>query len=262
MEPEFLRVDIKDHVATVILDRPPVNAVNGQAMEEIRETFPAIGADRRVRAVVFGSACERAFCAGVDLKGRAASEEPSGSAPPPPTDPGARTRSAFWAVLDCPVPVIAAVNGPALGAGLGLVACCDIIVASERAVFGCPEVDVGLLGAGSHLQRMVGPYRMREMYYTARRVPAQEMFEMGAISKVVPHEALMEAAHEIADTIARKSPAAIRLAKEALNRVEYMPLKEAYRTEQDYTARLGRFEDSKEAMRAFLERREPSFTGR
>ncbi|MEE8314541.1 MAG: enoyl-CoA hydratase-related protein, partial [Myxococcota bacterium] len=122
MEPEFLRVDIKDHVATVMLDRPPVNAVNGQAMEEIRETFPAIGADRRVRAVVFGSACERAFCGGVDLKGRAASEEPSGSAPPPPTDPGARTRSAFWAVLDCPVPVIAAVNGPALGAGLGLVA--------------------------------------------------------------------------------------------------------------------------------------------
>jgi enoyl-CoA hydratase len=157
--------------------------------------------------------------------------------------------------------VIAAVNGPALGAGLAFAACCDLIVASERAVFGCPEVEVGLLGAGSHLQRMVGPYRMRELYYTASRIPAQEMFQLGGISRVVAHESLMEEARAIAADIARKSPPAIRLAKEALNRVEHMPLKEAYRTEQDYTARLSRYDDSKEAMQAFLERREPRFSG-
>jgi enoyl-CoA hydratase len=254
---EFLRVEVTDHVATVTMDRPPVNAMNGQLLAEIAQTFPAVGADREVRAVVFDSACERAFCGGADLKGMGGH-----GSEPPPTDPGRVAREAMWAVLDCPVPVVAAVSGPALGAGLAFVACCDIIVASERAVFGCPEIDVGLLGAGSHLQRMIGPYRMRELYYTARRVSADEMFQMGALAKVVPHETLADEARAIAADIARKSPAAIRLAKEALNRVEDLPLKDAYRTEQDYTARLSRYDDSREAMRAFLERREPKFTGR
>jgi enoyl-CoA hydratase len=257
MQPEFLKLDVADHVATVILDRPPVNAMNHQVLEEIRDTFPLVAQDWDVRAVVFGSACERAFCGGVDLKGMG-----SGSDGPAPTDGGRIARDAMWAVLDCPVPVIAAVNGPALGAGLAFAACCDIIVASERAVFGCPEVDVGLLGAGSHLQRMVGPYAMRELYYTARRVPAEEMFRLGGISRVVAHESLMQEALGIASEIARKSPPAIRLAKEALNRVEHMPLKQAYRTEQDYTTRLSRYDDSSEAMQAFLERREPRFSGR
>lgn len=257
MQTEFLKVVVTDHVATVTLDRPPVNAMNGQLLAEIAQTFPAVGADREVRAVVFDSACERAFCGGADLKGMGEADPG-----PPPTDPGRVAREAMWAVLECAVPVVAAVNGPALGAGLAFVACCDIIVASERAVFGCPEIDVGLLGAGSHLQRMIGPYRMRELYYTARRVSADEMFQMGAISRVVPHETLADEARAIAADIARKSPAAIRLAKEALNRVEDLPLKDAYRTEQDYTARLSRYDDSREAMRAFLERREPKFTGR
>jgi len=257
LEAKFLKTEVERNVATVTLDRPPVNAMNGEVLQEIADTFPAISVDWEVRAIIFASASERAFCGGADLKGMG---EPAPG--PPPTDAGRIARDAMWAILDCPVPVVAAVNGPALGAGLAFVGCCDIIVASERAVFGCPEIDVGLLGAGSHLQRMIGPYRMRELYYTARRVSADEMFQMGAISKVVPHEALAEEARAIADNIARKSPAAIRLAKEALNRVEYLPLKEAYRTEQDYTARLGRYEDSREAMQAFRERREPRFTGR
>ena len=257
MQPEFLKLDITNHVATVSMDRPPVNAMNHQLLEEIRDTFPAIAEDWEVRAVVFASASERIFCGGVDLKGMG--KEPDG---PPPTDGGRIARDAMWAVLDCPVPVIAAVGGPALGAGLAFAACCDVIVASERAVFGCPEVDVGLLGAGSHLQRMVGPYRMRELYYTGRRISAEEMFRLGGISRVVAHESLLEEARGIAYEIARKSPPAIRLAKEALNRVEHMPLKEAYRTEQDYTVRLSRYDDSKEAMQAFRERREPLFRGR
>lgn len=256
MQPEFLKLEVVDHVAIVTLDRPPVNAMNHQLLSEIRDTFPLVAEDWDVRAVIFASASERVFCGGADLKGMG-----TGPEGPPPTDAGRIARDAMWAVLDCPVPVIAAVNGPALGAGLAFVACCDIIVASERAEFGCPEVEVGLLGAGSHLQRMVGPYRMRELYYTARRVPAQEMMQLGGISRVVAHESLMEEARGIAADIARKSPPAIRLAKEALNRVEHMPLKEAYRTEQDYTARLSRYDDSKEAMQAFLERREPQFSG-
>jgi enoyl-CoA hydratase len=258
---EFLRVELSEHIATVTLARPPVNAINRAVMSEMIEVFGSIADEWNVRAVIFASACERAFCGGVDLKQVGA---PSGSTErePRPTDSGKLARNAMWAILDCPVPVIAAVNGPALGAGLAFVACCDVIVASERAQFGCPEIDVGLLGAGSHLQRMVGPYRMRELYYTGRRVPAAEMYEYGGISRVVPHDDLAAAARRIASEIASKSPPAIRLAKESLARVEWLPLKDAYRTEQDYTARLGRYEDSAEARKAFLERRPPKFAGR
>lgn len=257
MQSEFFEVEIDSHIAVVRLNRPPVNAVNDQALREQCDTFSRVADDWDVRAVVFASALPRVFCGGADIKSRS---EPEGG--PPPTDRGRLAREAMWAILDCPVPVIAAVNGPALGAGLAFVACCDIIVASDRAVFGCPEVDVGLLGAGSHLNRMVGPYRMRELYYTARRVPAAEMYELGGISRVVAPDDLMDVALGIAADIARKSPPAIRLAKEALNRVEHLPLKEAYRTEQDYTARLSGYEDSKEAQKAFLEKREPTFRGR
>ena len=258
MPSQNLRVAVDAHVAVVTLDRPPVNALDMATLAEIHETFTHVAEDWDVRAVVFASASERAFCAGVDIKPR----DQNASDEPRDTDRMRIARESMWAILDCPVPVIAAVNGPALGGGLAYAACCDIIVASERASFGCPEVDVGLLGAGSHLARMVGPYRMRELYYTARRVPAREMYELGGISRVVPHDSLMDEALSIAGEIASKSPPAIRLAKEALNRVEDLPLKEAYRTEQDYTARLSAYEDSAEAKRAFLEKREPVFKGR
>lgn len=254
MEHPSIKVTVEGHVATILLDRPPVNATNTELLEGIRDVFDAVGADREVRAIVFGSAVERAFCAGADLKGDA---RPAHR----PIDPGRVVREAFWAVLDCEVPVVAAVNGPALGSGLALVACCDVIVASRNASFGCPEIDVGLLGGGAHLQRMVGPYRMRELYLTGRRVPAAEFAELGAISRVVDHELLMPEAQEIARLIASKSPAATRMAKEALNRVEWLPLKDGYRIEQDYTNRLRRFDDSKEASRARAERRDPVFTG-
>lgn len=258
METQFFEIERRDHIATVSFDRPPVNALNDQVFAEIHDVFQSVAQDWDTRAIVFASAVERAFCAGADLKTRGREPEPV----PRPTDARRVARDAMWAILDCPVPVIAAVNGPALGGGLCLVACCDIIVASEKATFGCPEIGVGLLGAGSHLKRMVGPYRMRELYFTGRTVPAAEMYEMGGLSRVVPHEDLGNAAREIATEIASKSPPAVRLAKESLNRVDEMPFKEAYRTEQEYTARLAHYEDSKEAMAAFREKRAPRFSGR
>lgn len=258
MAAEFLKIEVRDHIATVSFDRPPVNALTDGVFTEIRDVFSTVAESWETRAVLFGSAVDRAFCAGADLKVRGTETPPV----PLPTDARKVARDAMWAIQDCPVPVIAAVNGPALGGGLCLAAVCDIIVASERATFGCPEIGVGLLGAGSHLRRMIGPYRMRELYFTGRTVSAAEMYQMGALSRVVPADQLDQTAREIAAEIASKSPPAVRLAKESLNRTDEMPFRAAYRTEQDYTARLGHYDDSKEAMAAFREKRKPVFRGR
>lgn len=254
---EFVRIERDaDGVALVTFDRPPVNAMSQQAMLELTDAFRGFADDQDTRVAILTSAGERAFMAGVDLADR-----PQG--PPPASrrlDTGTVARECFWAVYDCAVPVIGAINGPALGAGLAIASMCDIVVASEKARFALPEIDVGLLGGGTHLLRMVGSqYQLRRMMYTGVRVDAREMARFGCIEAVVAPEELIPTAQALAATIAKKSPIAVRLAKESLNRTEFMELKEAYRTEQDYTNRLRQFEDSGEAARAWLEKREPRF---
>ena len=248
-------MDVVDHVATVVLDRPPVNAITRATMREIASVFTELSADRDVRVAVFTAAGDRAFMAGVDL--RAVDEVEPGT-----VDPGRTARDAMWAITDCAVPVIAAVNGPALGAGLAFAACCDIIVAAEGATFGTTEINVGLLGASAHLSLLVGRHKARELFFTGEAVPVDELHRLGAVRSVVPRERLLDEAQELARTLAAKSPVALRLAKESMNRVEGLALKDAYRTEQDYTARLQGFEDAKEARAAFLEKRAPEWRGR
>jgi enoyl-CoA hydratase/carnithine racemase len=254
---EYLRTDrTDDGIVTVTMAREPVNAINKAMYEELTACFQSFEADREARVVILASAVERAFTAGVDVRDRVSTMDR--------IDLDARkfARDAYFAIYDCAVPVIAAVNGPALGAGIAICASCDIVIASERAIFALPEITVGMLGGGSHLARLIGHQRMRLAYYISERINAAEMLRLGGVARVVPHDALMDEALAIAKQIASKSPLAVRLAKQALNRVEDLPLKEAYRLEQDYTTRLGQFEDTKEAMQAFLEKREPKFKGR
>lgn len=247
-----LHVDIDDHVATVVLDRPPVNAITRATMRELRDTFDALSADRSVRVAILTAAGERAFMAGVDLRSVDAPDDTE-------LDPGRTAREAMWSIVDCAVPVIAAVNGPALGAGLAFAACCDILLAAEEATFGTTEINVGLLGASAHLSMLVGRHKARELFFTGEVVPASELYRLGAVRAVVPRERLLDEATALARTLAAKSPVALRLAKEAMNRVEGLPLKDAYRTEQDYTARLQRFPDAAEARAAYLEKRDPDW---
>jgi enoyl-CoA hydratase len=224
--------------------------------------FSSFNDDRDVRVAIFTAVGERAFIAGVDLKA-VGSRPPVDEAPASlVTDPARLARDAMWAVTDCAVPVIGAINGPALGAGLAFAACCDILIASDNATFGTTEINVGLLGASSHLTLLVGRYKAREMFFTGEQVSAQELYRVGAVRAVVARGELDAAARELATTLASKSPIALRLAKESMNRVEYLPLKDAYRTEQEYTARLQGFEDAREARNAFLEHREPDFRWR
>jgi len=253
-------VDISDYVATVTLDRPPVNAVDNATFAELREAFLGFNDDRDVRVVIFTATGDRAFMAGVDLRtvGQPAGEPTATLV----TDPARPARDAMWAITDCAVPVIGAINGPALGAGLAFAACCDILVASENATFGTTEINVGLLGASAHLSLLVGRHKAREMYFTGEQVPASELYRLGAVRAVVPRGELMATARELATSLAAKSPIALRFAKEAMNRVEFLPLKEAYRTEQDYTARLRTYEDATEARNAFLEKRDPEWKWR
>jgi enoyl-CoA hydratase len=255
-----LSVQIAHHIATVTLDRPPVNAVTTGTFAELRDTFNAFTEDRDVRVAILTAAGDRAFMAGIDLRshGKVSGEQPPSLA----LDPPRAARDAMWAITDCAVPVIGAINGPALGAGLAFAACCDMLVASNNATFGTTEINVGLLGASSHLLLMVGRYKAREMFFTGEAVPAEELHRLGAVRAVVPRDQLTDTALELARTLASKSPIALRLAKESMNRVEFLPLKEAYRTEQDYTARLQQFEDAAEARRAYLEKREPDWKWR
>lgn len=252
----FVLCEVEDHIATVTLNRPPVNAVDVATWNEIRDTFSRISADEAIRVVILTGAGQKSFCAGNDLRDVNSPAYPNRR---PSLDRGKAAREAFWAIRDCAVPVIGAINGVALGGGLAMAAMCDILIASETASFGLPEINVGLLGGGTHMKRLVGVYKMRFAYFTGRHLTAQELYRLGAVEKVVPPGELMGEAQALAREIAEKSPIALRLAKEALNRVEDLELKEAYRTEQDYTLRLMQFEDSREAARAFLERRKPDF---
>jgi enoyl-CoA hydratase len=258
-----LKIEIDDYVATVTLDRPPVNAVTRSTLAQIRDAFRTFDDDREVRVAIFTAAGERAFMAGVDLRSvDRKTSDPDRLPPTLLTDPPRVARDAMWAITDCAVPVIGAINGPALGAGLAFAACCDMLVAAESATFGAPEINVGLLGASAHVSMLVGRYKAREMFFTGERVAAAELHRLGAVRSVVPRAQLMDTARQLAAELAAKSPIALRLAKESMNRVEFLPLKEAYRTEQDYTARLATFEDAAEARRASAEKRPPEWKWR
>jgi enoyl-CoA hydratase len=253
----FVRLSVSDQVATVTLDRPPVNALARECRQQIVSTFDALHDRDDVRAVILTGA-GKVFCAGADIKERAAmSGEPGED-----VALNRLVRDVFYSIMECPKPVIAAVNGPAMGAGFVLALCCDILLAAEDAAFAMPEVDRGLAGGVKFLERHFTPSKARMLLMTGQKVTAQELYRLGVIEKYVPLEDLMPAAEAIARTLAAKSPLALRIIKESYLIVENLSLKDGYRIEQDLTVRLSRSEDAKEAKRAFVEKRSPKFVGR
>lgn len=257
MPAEFIKVEVSDYVATVVMDRPPVNAQNAQFRNEIMAVFDAFNDRDDVRVAILTGA-GHVFSAGADIKERSGLVRQPG-------DYARHNRIAREyanCIRECAVPVIAAVNGAALGAGFGLMAACDIMLASDNAVFGMPEIDVGLAGGAAMLSHLVGKSRGRRILFTGERITAQEMYRLGVIECCVPRAALMEEAMKLARTIASKSPLAMRLAKRACNVCENMPQRDGYRFEQDITVQLSQTEDAREAQRAFIEKRKPVFKGR
>lgn len=252
----MIRLEVSDYVALVTMDNPPVNAQPMAFMEELTDVFDTFNDRDDVRVAVLTGA-GKVFSAGADLKNR-----PDLSAPGLRARRNRIVREMSAAIMNNAKPTIAAVNGAALGAGLGLATSCDILVASERAVFGLPEIDVGLMGGGKHAMR-VFPYSLvRRMMLTGYRVPAEEAYRRGLIEAALPHEELLPWAMDLARQIASKSPLATRLAKNAMSTIETMPMHDAYLYEQGNTARLSTSHDALEAVRAFTEKREPVFLGR
>lgn len=254
---QTLQIDLQDHVATVWLDNPPVNAVSTQVLLDLTLALDQLGEDPAVRCVVL-TGKGHVFCAGADLKNRSAMLDQPGGLP----QHSRRTRELFHAVRECPKPVIGALNGPALGAGLGIAASCDILIAAEGACLALPEVDVGLLGGVKHAQRLFGHSRLRRMMLTGMRVPAEELYRLGVVEACVPADQLLEEALAIARQIAAKSPVSVQLMIQTANAIEDMSLRDGYRYEQDMTAQVAKSEDAQEARRAFLEKRPPVFQGR
>ena len=263
-ELQFTRVDVTDRVATVTLARPPVNALSAPMMRELADVFGRLGRSQEAHVAVLTADGDRLFCGGADINESARRYVRRELLPSESVadlvDPGAVVRDLFWGIRQCGLPVVAAVNGVALGAGVALVACCDVVVASESATFGLPEIDVGVLGGARHLQRLVGAWKTRQMMLTGQRETAAELYRLGALASVVPSTELAAAAHDLAVTIAGKSPLAVRMAKQSMNRVEDLSLEEGYQLEQDYTVRVSQLADSKEARAAWSEKRPPQWT--
>lgn len=252
-----LRFRQDGHVAVLTLDSPPVNALTRTLNDELTQALDIIGETPDIRAVVLTGA-GKVFCAGADLKGRAENIRQPGDF----MAHSRRTRECFHAVRECAKPVVAAINGAALGSGLALVASSDILVASEQASLGLPEVDVGLLGGCRHAMRLFPHSRLRRMALTGYRVGGQELYRLGIVEACVAPEALLETALEIAHVIASKSPVSTRMGKHTMNVIEDLSLRDGYRYEQDMTAAIGKTEDAREAQLAFKEKRAPVFTGR
>jgi enoyl-CoA hydratase len=221
-----------DGIAEVVMNCPPVNALTVAGWFELADKIQALGQDPAVRVVVL-RAEGRGFNAGVDIKEMQNTEGFSALI-------GANKGcfAAFAAVYDCAVPVISAVHGFCLGGGIGLVGNSDVIVASDDAYFGLPEVERGALGAATHLARLVPQHKMRQMVYTATNVTAAELLHYGSVARVVPKAELIGAAREIATSIAAKSPTVIRAAKESLNGIDLWDVKRSYRFEQGFTMEL------------------------
>ncbi|MCC6849013.1 MAG: enoyl-CoA hydratase family protein [Deltaproteobacteria bacterium] len=249
-----IRTSVAGRIAEVLLDHPPVNALDSAGWAELARTVTAVGARDDV-SVVLLAAEGRGFCAGVDIKELARDAKLI-------TTVNKGCYDAFAAIHDCPVPVLAAAHGFVLGGGIGLVGSCDVILASDDATFGLPEIDRGALGAASHLLRMFPIQKVRKMLYTGEPITAAEAYRLGALEAVVPRADLRVTAHALAARIAAKSPKALRLAKESLNGIELLDVKKSYRFEQGFTLELYTSPDSQEARDAFVEKRDASFTDR
>jgi len=246
-------IEFDQGIATITLNRPPANAVDREMYIDIADLFSKpdqIGTG--LKAIILTGRGKQ-FCAGNDL------DEFATMTPQNGTERMWRVREAFFAIQNCAVPVIGAVNGAALGTGLAIAASCDFVVAAEDARFGLPELTVGVMGGARHLARMAPQPLVRRMFFTGEHMRADVFAAAGGAIIVCPGDQLQAQARAFATRIASLSPTAVRIGKTILNRIETMDLPAGYEFEQGYTVQMSGHPDAKEALKAFRERRPPHY---
>jgi enoyl-CoA hydratase/carnithine racemase len=255
---EYVNVEVADQIATILLARPKMNALNAQVQREIAEAARTVDADPGVHAVILYGG-ERVFAAGADIKEMAGMSY---------ADMAAHSRTlqdCFTAVAHVGKPVIAAVTGYALGGGCELALCADFRVAGESAKLGQPEIQLGIIpGAGGtqRLPRLIGPSRAKDLIYSGRHVPAAEALAIGLVDRVVPDAEVYQAARDWAATFTGGPTVALRAAKQAVDQGLEVDLDTGLEIERLQFSGLFATDDAKTGMGAFTEKSTPKFTGR
>jgi enoyl-CoA hydratase len=257
---DFVNVEQDGPVALVTLENPPVNALSAQLLEELEAEIDRLDHDAATHAIVVRGAGERAFVAGADIKEfPALRERASGDGSP-------RGIQRIGARLErCRKPVVAAIHGFCLGGGLELAMACDVRVAAEDAQLGQPEIKLGLIPGGGgtqRLPRLVGPGRALLLNLTGDPISGAQAYEWGLVERAVPAGAHVEAALEVARTLAERSPHAVAVVKELARETRDLPLEEGLRLEAQAFLRCLASEDGQEGVAAFIEKRQPQWSGR
>lgn len=257
---QFLKLEKEPPLAYLTINRPEVmNALSNALTEELGQAFDEVEKDEEIRVLIITGAGEKAFMAGADIKEVQERDFVLGR------KQTRRRQEVFNKLAEMPIPVIAAINGFALGAGLEMAIACTLRIASTNAKMGSPEVNLGIIpgdGATQRLPRLVGYGRAMEMVLTGGMIDAEEAYRIGLVNKVVPLENLMEEVKKLANLLASKPPLALQYAKEAVNRSLEVGIYEGMAHESYLHALACASEDKKEGVAAFLEKRKPQFKGK
>ena len=253
MELKNVILEKEGHLAIVTINRPKaLNALNSETLKDLNAVVDDLEKDNNIYAVILTGAGEKSFVAGADISEMKDLNEEQGK------EFGTLGNKVFRRIETLNKPVIAAVSGFALGGGCEISMACDIRIASDKAVFGQPEVGLGItpgFGGTQRLARIVGLGKAKEMIYTAQNIKADEAYRIGLVNKVVPLEDLMDEAKKMASKIIANAPVAVRLCKDAINRGMQVSIDEAIMIEAEDFGKCFATEDQTEGMTAFLERR-------
>ncbi|HVM68409.1 MAG TPA: enoyl-CoA hydratase-related protein [Gaiellaceae bacterium] len=260
---DFVKVERDGAVAVVTLDNPPVNALSARLLQELEAEYEALDASEETRAIVIRGAGEKAFVAGADISEFPALREAAAEAVEQGSARGIQKLA--FRMEEGRTPTVAQIHGYCLGGGLELAMACDLRVAAEDAQLGQPEIKLGLIPGGGgtqRLPRLVGPGRALLLNLTGDPISGRQAYEWGLVERVVPRAELEAAALELAQTLAQRSPHAMSVIKELAAQTADLPLREGMQREAAGFMRCLGSEDGAEGVSAFLEKRQPSFTGR
>lgn len=259
MARQYVHLRKEEDIGIITIDRPPVNALSVQTVEELYDAFREAAEDKEIKAIVLTGGGDRAFVAGADI-----TEFPK-LTPEVGEQMAAKGQAVLTFIEKLPKVVVAAINGFCLGGGNELAMACDVRVASDGARFGQPEMNLGMIpgfGGTQRLPRIVGKSRAKEIIYTGDMITAQEAYRIGLVSKVVPVGDVVRAAKDIARKVALKGAVAIKLAKRAIDEGMEANLAEGLALEAKLFGEICGTEDMREGVAAFLEKRQPKFRGK